>query len=376
MSLWNKPLSGVTYDDLDAFCRLGLPEGMQLDYKQEVTSKLANLVCAYANTRGGLLLLGVDSDKSTNKPVWPSEGMERNVGYSEQITQICRDNIYPPVLPEISQLLDTPAGSDRVFLVVRIAESIQAPHSMRNSNKVYVRTGDVNSPFKLADVERIKVLLDRRANLENHREYLLTRYLTRMKHRLPTGPEKQPWFWWFLSPEFPDEPLCSVDQCASSLGSGVGRSAPDGYLYYRSYSDRNERSMSGCGQYGDLFQARSFNVFKQASRIMPGDFICRETLAFLKRCTSFFQADDTANPGVLRFCVGCEEVRDKRLGHFDDLVDCLPFPDDQWRVDRVINSLDATPEAVAELAFDVMEVVFSGFGLERKPYLVEHWGRS
>jgi predicted HTH transcriptional regulator len=99
MSLWTKRMSDVQFADVDEFCRAGYREGPQLDYKQTIPNDLAKTVAALANTKGGLLLLGVEASTTTNQPSWPCTGMPVDKGLSERITQICRDGIYPPVLP-------------------------------------------------------------------------------------------------------------------------------------------------------------------------------------------------------------------------------------------------------------------------------------
>ncbi len=96
MSLWHKQPESIIYSDLDAFCAQQIPEGIRLDYKLEVPNDLAKVVAAFANTLGGLIILGVDADKVTNTPNWPpTKGMKKEKGLDERITAICRDSIFP-----------------------------------------------------------------------------------------------------------------------------------------------------------------------------------------------------------------------------------------------------------------------------------------
>src|SRR5437667_12250733 len=84
MSLWLKSVSEITFDDVDAFCRLGIPEDTRLDYKVDIAEPapakgahpagLEKLIAAFANTLGGDIILGVDADKRENKPIWPPQG--------------------------------------------------------------------------------------------------------------------------------------------------------------------------------------------------------------------------------------------------------------------------------------------------------------
>jgi predicted HTH transcriptional regulator len=142
MSIWHKEIDQITFADVDTFCLAGIAEGTRLDYKVDVPKELAKIVAAFANTLGGMIMLGVDADRTTNKPIWPpTKGMLSKRGIDEQITQICRDNIYPPVQPQISDVLPNEKLPGHVVTVVRVDESREAPHAINNGRHVYVRTG-------------------------------------------------------------------------------------------------------------------------------------------------------------------------------------------------------------------------------------------
>ena len=107
MSLWNKPLGAIAFQDVDEFCKADLEESVRLDYKADSPADLAKIIAAMANTVGGMILLGVDANKTTNKPIWPPIApvapktmLKIKPGISEQIYQLSRDSIYPPIMPE------------------------------------------------------------------------------------------------------------------------------------------------------------------------------------------------------------------------------------------------------------------------------------
>ncbi len=98
MSLWNKPASELTFADLDAFLCAKFEEGHRLDYKLTFPSDLGKTIAAFANTLGGVIILGVDGDKVTNEPIWPPiAGMPSVPGIADRIIQIATEAIYPPV---------------------------------------------------------------------------------------------------------------------------------------------------------------------------------------------------------------------------------------------------------------------------------------
>ena len=50
MSLWQKPMSEVTFEDIDAFCSAMYREGTRCDYKLGFPTKLEKTIAAFANT--------------------------------------------------------------------------------------------------------------------------------------------------------------------------------------------------------------------------------------------------------------------------------------------------------------------------------------
>src|SRR5215475_2224337 len=86
---------------------------------------------------------------------------------------MCPMNINPPELPRCTVVSSD--VQDKVFVVVEIDESRDTPHSIENSTKVYVRTGDASNPYKLADVDTINGLLRRRDQTHHQQPFLMQR---------------------------------------------------------------------------------------------------------------------------------------------------------------------------------------------------------
>ncbi len=226
MSLEYKPIDQITFDDIEKFCIQRVREGSRLDYKAQFPNDLQKLVAAFANTMGGTIILGVDADATTNTPRWPPRGMSRAVGIEERITAICRDNIHPPVRPQISRVLDNPHSPGSVVVVVRVDESPEAPHAVKG-RVIYERTGSQNKPFDHAHVDRIRHLFERRSRVEEQRRELVSRELQRAAHQLvearldlgekaglrlspiqPAGHRGLPLRWASVIPVFPWRDLC------------------------------------------------------------------------------------------------------------------------------------------------------------------------
>ncbi|MDW7695922.1 ATP-binding protein [Flammeovirgaceae bacterium SG7u.111] len=111
-------------------------ESQTLEFKQTITHKykLAKVICSFANTKGGLLLIGV-ADNQQILGIDPDEEMYSLV---EITKHFCR--------PEVSfkaQVVEDKNGVS--VLVVNILESKEKPHyslGKKNNWEVYVRMND------------------------------------------------------------------------------------------------------------------------------------------------------------------------------------------------------------------------------------------
>lgn len=172
VSLFTTPLGTITADDVQAFLDLDLEEGARLDYKEAEKnsngppSKMIDVIVAFANTQGGLLVLGVEADERTNRPI-RREGLTflKRGSLEEAITSRCYSSIIPPLAPEIGVCpfkSDASLGEpDRAFVVIRIQPSATV-HSTKD-NRVLVR---VNSECQNADLMTLRFLLEREQKRE------------------------------------------------------------------------------------------------------------------------------------------------------------------------------------------------------------------
>jgi hypothetical protein len=86
MRLITATITSLTWQDVLDFCSVGLPEGTTIDYKRDIPSELERTIAAMANTSGGVVLIGVDEDRSTTKPVAPPLGLSLTRGLAEKVT--------------------------------------------------------------------------------------------------------------------------------------------------------------------------------------------------------------------------------------------------------------------------------------------------
>jgi len=215
MTLWQKPASEITFADIDAFCRTNQPEGARLDYKGIAFPRnLDKTIAAFANTLGGLIILGVEADTTSNQPIWPpTDGYPAEAGLGERVVQIAQDSIYPPVRVAVSNVISNEHVSGTVLLVIRIHESREAPHAIDKNRRVYVyeRTNNRNEPYVLADVQRIEQLLRRRDRFADDREAELQQNLQRAARHM--HPSVCPIKWMSVSPVYPWREVCEPSVC-------------------------------------------------------------------------------------------------------------------------------------------------------------------
>jgi hypothetical protein len=141
-------------------------------------------VASFANTVGDVWIIGVESD-ATNRPVFPIRVSPRTAGIGERITQACYQNLYPRLFPEI-KIIDAPAAGGNFLAVVQILESVEAPHAIENSTKVYIRPNSTTEIIQLAEIDRIEYLLKRRQQPEQKREEMIHGMATRSRVDSPS----------------------------------------------------------------------------------------------------------------------------------------------------------------------------------------------
>ena len=171
--MFTKPLNEITFEDIKTFCN-EWTEGVRVEYKREIDIKkhIPKAVSAFANTLGGFLLIGVECDKVHNKVI-AIDGIPSKNGIGEQIIQCATMKIYPPVPPTV-KIVDIP-NSNNVVVVVRVDESVQAPHTINNKTMVYVSVDNISHPYELTEIDRIEYMFKRRENSQVAVQHILNR---------------------------------------------------------------------------------------------------------------------------------------------------------------------------------------------------------
>ena len=172
--MFTKLAIDITFSDIEDFCQ-EYGEGIRVEYKRDFDIKkhIPKTVSAFANTQGGIFIIGTETDKRTNKVI-AIDGIPNSGGIEEQIQQSALTGIYPAVIPEVI-ICSVPANPNNVVVIVRVDESPQAPHAIQNSKKVYIRTGSITQPYDYAEIDRIEYMLKRREDVQITTRQILNR---------------------------------------------------------------------------------------------------------------------------------------------------------------------------------------------------------
>ncbi len=132
-------------------------ESLTVEFKQRFTSfeKMAKEMIAFANTRGGVIFLGVDDDKSIYGIASEKSDLEL---VKETAEKYCE--------PKISYWMECIQVKQKDILIIEVFESKSKPHRIQdylnelnlNTAQVYVR---INDKSVLASKEMIKLMQTR-----------------------------------------------------------------------------------------------------------------------------------------------------------------------------------------------------------------------
>lgn len=145
----NKELSKLKFSDVEIFLdNTDLDESFFVEFKNDkVTTKgLAKEICAFSNTFGGYIFLGVEDDKNiTGCTEWTEE----------KINNVIRDLINPNPSFDIKKLI----RNEQKIYVIRIDEGVNPPY-ITNSGIIFERISSSSNP--VSDSATINRILEKR----------------------------------------------------------------------------------------------------------------------------------------------------------------------------------------------------------------------
>lgn len=229
---FNKPFHAVTFQDVVQFCRRGLPEGKQLDYKYIMPKnreKFAKTIASFANALGGLIILGVQDDRN-DRPKPPFTGIAYHEKMRNSIEDVIQVYIDPIVFVDIN-ICVSPHG-DRMFVLINIPQSNLTPHLVGPSKRAYIRTGQSSRPEIIVHPAKLPWLLDHRQKSERLRHILYDKAESHFENYLKTmnvSANGETVCTLSLLPLYPDEPLTDYKKLPEMIAESSSR-APYGTM--------------------------------------------------------------------------------------------------------------------------------------------------
>jgi hypothetical protein len=162
--LFTCKLTPLSFQDVDEFLGLSLPEdkrlpeSSQIDYKQDLPGDLGDDVAALANTYGGLIFLGIKSDKNRNNVPVLWDGVQLGSDPSVRVASRILSTVRPR--PEFD--IGLASSTNGNIVVIRIREGSYPPYEYEQgaSVRIPIRVNDRN---KQASVRDIEALIERRS---------------------------------------------------------------------------------------------------------------------------------------------------------------------------------------------------------------------
>lgn len=170
MGLFTKKIEDLKIEDIEELFNSKEPESETLDYKSEfkndsgrISGRLENTIAAMANTRGGIIVVGIKTNDA-NIPE-KSEGIDLDRNFRDALENKLHSKVFPYPKFEISSFIPHRTNTEKYFLVIRVPKSNKTPHIVSGENIIYVRRG---SQCKRADLGTLEKFFQKRQDVVKH----------------------------------------------------------------------------------------------------------------------------------------------------------------------------------------------------------------
>ena len=324
--MFTKLEADITFSDIEDFCR-EFSEGVRVEYKREIDIKkhIPKIVSSFANTFGGIFMIGVETDKKNNKVV-AIDGIPNSEGIEERILQSALTGIYPAVIPEVI-IRDVP-DTNNVVAIVRVDESPQAPHAIQNSTRAYIRTGSITQPYELAEIDRIEYMLKRREDSQTTIRQICNRTEERIVSFFSTD---EPNITVVVHPIFPYRPIMSTGDIYEFIKMGHSipfndqaidfgtRRVEEGVCFMGNRSGQNYWELN---EYGIVYHRRA--LYKETAKHSNEQEECLHYRQFVSTISELIQDarsfyEKCGYLGNIEITVRLQQVLGEKLGLGDGL---------------------------------------------------------
>jgi hypothetical protein len=169
VDLFSADLEKITLANVENFLALRSPEegrpteGIKIDYKVKVPDDLCDTVAAFANTAGGLIFLGVESQKKKNNIPTKIVGVTFAAGDARAVLI---GKVTSQVLPRPNVtigVVSLPSGA--VVVILRVREGTYPPYQFTQGDKIRfpIRVQDTN---KMCSIRDLQQMFEKRRNAD------------------------------------------------------------------------------------------------------------------------------------------------------------------------------------------------------------------
>jgi ATP-dependent DNA helicase RecG len=137
-------MSNIRQKDIRVIINRG--EGVKTEFKSSPADpqRIAEIVCSFANAKGGCILIGVADNKQII-------GVEIGRQTIERLTDTIVDNSDPKIYPQFS----TVKIENKPVIIIKVEESHDKPHSAYG--RPFIRVGKTTKPMSRSEYERLLI---------------------------------------------------------------------------------------------------------------------------------------------------------------------------------------------------------------------------
>jgi Putative DNA-binding domain len=230
MSIYTSPVSQITTNDLAQLLEQKAVENLRLEFKSKEPNNEETLkkLSSFANSYGGFLVVGVSADSGSGQ-IGGISGVDEIPGYKQKIVDWCFQGVTPPIQVDVSVPIPTPDSPSKYCYVIRVEESLEAPHFLHGRKGIWVRINEFSGKAltkpvtALAEAGELQQLFHRRSEIVTRREKLLTRARRRFELFLESLKQdlSRPAFELSVIPRFPSRPYIEESDLASMVTNNV-----------------------------------------------------------------------------------------------------------------------------------------------------------
>lgn len=208
----------IDFEDVKQFCD-SHSENNLIEYKGNLKAKgsldtgaINKTVSAFANTDGGVLIIGASEDKVTKEVTIC--GIEPEQNLEERIYQTTYMGITRGIRPTV-KVVDIPE-TDNIVIIIQVQASELAPHMVTETRKVYNRVGNTSQE---CDIHAIEQMFKRRDDTL----VFANQTMTKIKDRAESiCPSKDIPLSITIKPMFLDKPIISVGEIYEFAKNDLG----------------------------------------------------------------------------------------------------------------------------------------------------------